>query len=69
LGRDSRGGYDGSSFSELLQIDFPHLAFDLGRYGNLEHLNVPHGTTVLAFKYAEGVIVEFVSVSCLVIVL
>ncbi len=52
-----RGGYDGSSFSELLQLDHPHLAFDLGRYGNLEHLNVPHGTTVLAFKYADGVIV------------
>ena len=54
-GRDER--YDGSSFSELLQIDYPHLAFDPGRYGNLERLNVPHGTTVLAFKYAEGVIV------------
>ena len=52
-----RGGYDGSSFSELLQLDHPHLAFDLGRYGNLERLNVPHGTTVLAFKYADGVIV------------
>jgi len=54
-GRDER--YDGSSFSELLQIDYPHLAFDPGRYGNLERLNVPHGTTVLAFKFAEGVIV------------
>src|SRR5258708_3051228 len=52
-----RGGYDGSSFSELLQIDYPHLAVDLGRCGNFEHLNVPHGTTVLAFKYADGVIV------------
>ena len=52
-----RGGYDGSSFSELLQIDYPHLAIDLGRGENLERLNVPHGTTVLAFKYADGVIV------------
>jgi len=50
-------GYDGSSFSELLQIDYPHLSFDLTRYGSLERLNVPHGTTVLAFKYADGVIV------------
>src|SRR5258705_3591273 len=52
-----RGGYDGSSFSELLQIDYPHLAVDLGRCGNFEHLNVPHGTTVLAFEEADGVIV------------
>ena len=56
-GSDTSTGYDGSSFSELLQIDYPYLAFDLSRYGNLERLNVPHGTTVLAFKYAEGVIV------------
>jgi proteasome beta subunit len=56
-GREGRGGYDGSSFSELLQVDYPHLAFDPGRYGNFERLDVPHGTTVLAFKYADGVIV------------
>jgi proteasome beta subunit len=49
--------YDGSSFSELLRIECPHLAFDLGRSGDAERLNVPHGTTVLAFKYADGVIV------------
>jgi proteasome beta subunit len=54
LGRTS---YQGSSFSELIQIDHPHLAFDWGRYGNLEHLSVPHGTTVLAFKYADGVVI------------
>ena len=56
-GSGSREGYEGSSFSELLQIEYPHLAFDLARYGNLERLSVPHGTTVLAFKYADGVIV------------
>jgi hypothetical protein len=50
-------GYQGSSFSELLQVEFPHLAPDLGRHGGVENLSVPHGTTVLAFKYAEGVIV------------
>jgi proteasome beta subunit len=54
---DVRGGYDGSSFWELLQLEYPHLAFDPSRYGNLEHLRIPHGTTVLAFKYADGVIV------------
>jgi proteasome beta subunit len=53
----SSGGYRGSSFLELLQIDYPHIAFDLSRFGNLERLEVPHGTTVLAFKYADGVIV------------
>jgi proteasome beta subunit len=57
FGSGREGVYDGSSFSELLQIDYPHLAFDPGRYGNFEHLSVPHGTTVLAFKYADGVIV------------
>jgi proteasome beta subunit len=50
-------GYQGSSFSELLQVEFPHLAPDLRRHGGVENLSVPHGTTVLAFKYAEGVIV------------
>jgi proteasome beta subunit len=53
----ARSGYQGSSFSELLQVDYPHLAFDLSRHGDLERLSVPHGTTVLAFKYADGVIV------------
>ncbi len=54
---DRPGGYDGSSFTELLRVERPHLGFDLGRFGSLERLNVPHGTTVLAFKYADGVIV------------
>jgi proteasome beta subunit len=53
----SSEGYRGSSFLELLQVDYPHIAFDLSRFGNLERLEVPHGTTVLAFKYADGVIV------------
>lgn len=51
------GGYRGSSFSELLQVEYPHLAFDWSRIQGLEPLSVPHGTTVLAFKYADGVIV------------
>ena len=51
------GVYDGSSFSELLRIECPHLAFDPGRFADVERLNVPHGTTVLAFKCADGVIV------------
>ena len=50
-------GYQGSSFSEMLAADYPHLMLDFSGGGSLEHLQVPHGTTVLAFKYADGVIV------------
>jgi proteasome beta subunit len=52
--------YQGSSFSELLEVDFSHLRPDLGaliaRIGEGQ-LQIPHGTTVLAFKYADGVMV------------
>jgi proteasome beta subunit len=53
------GGYQGSSFSELLDVDHPHLRWDASKWleGGLRSLSVPHGTTVLAFKFAEGVIV------------
>jgi len=54
-----RQGYQGSSFSELLATDYAHLDLDwatLGQGGG-QPLQVPHGTTVLAFKYAEGVVV------------
>ncbi|RMF87524.1 MAG: proteasome subunit beta [Nitrospinota bacterium] len=51
--------YQGSSFFELLQTDFAHL---LPRY-QVEHaallqreFPLPHGTTILALKYAEGVL-------------
>jgi len=56
-GRSGGGPYQGSSFSELLELDHPHLRLELGRQGSVEGLGVPHGTTVLAFKYADGVIV------------
>ncbi len=52
------GRYQGSSFSELLEVDYPQLRpgwEGLGRA--LELSPVPHGTTVLSFKYAEGVMV------------
>jgi proteasome beta subunit len=59
LGFSSFGGsYQGSSFSELIELDYPQM-----RVGWSELLkgapapSVPHGTTVLAFKYADGVIV------------
>ena len=53
------GKYLGSSFGELLAVDYPQLCPDLSRYNaeDFRSLSVPHGTTVLAFKYADGVIV------------
>jgi proteasome beta subunit len=52
------GKYQGSSFSELMDVDYSHLRPDLGRLSgqDLKALSVPHGTTVLAFKYADGVV-------------
>ena len=62
-----RSKYSGSSFSELLDVEFPHLRFEnrLGQAlalgapgaGPLPAAPVPHGTTVLALKYSDGVIV------------
>jgi len=52
------GSYHGSSFSELLFTDYPHLRADFTRLaGEFSPAGIPHGTTVLAFKYADGVIV------------
>ena len=52
------GAYEGSSFGELLEIDHPQLriAWSQLLQGSAP-IAVPHGTTVLAFKYSEGVIV------------
>ena len=49
--------YDGSSFFELLKIDHPQLLpkFSTDLAGGTPE--IPHGTTVLAFKFAEGVCV------------
>ena len=50
--------YQGSSFMELLDVDYTHLRPDRSRLAEgLRLSSVPHGTTVLAFKYAAGVIV------------
>jgi proteasome beta subunit len=53
------GKYQGSSFMELLDSDYSHIRPDLGRVarGDLHVGSVPHGTTVLAFKFADGVMV------------
>ena len=45
----------GSSFLELLQRDSPHLLPNLAP-GSDVAASVPHGTTVLAMRYREGVI-------------
>jgi len=52
------GRYDGSSFSELLEIDYNHLRPDVARFteSDLKALSIPHGTTVLSFKFADGVV-------------
>ena len=50
--------YQGSSFMELLEVDHSNLRPDPIRLAEgLHPSSVPHGTTVLAFKYADGVIV------------
>ena len=52
------GKYQGSSFSELLTLDRPDLLPDFSRISDaLDPAMLPHGTTVLAFKYADGVLV------------
>ncbi len=52
------GKYEGSSFSELLAIDHPELRPDFSRLaGAFDLSKLPHGTTVLAFKYTDGVLV------------
>ncbi len=51
------GKYQGASFSELLHVDHPHLVPEFSHGGDESGVNVPHGTTVLAFKYGDGVLV------------
>ena len=52
-----RGKYQGSSFWELLQVDYPVLLPDFSPWVSAAEASVPHGTTVLAFKFADGVLV------------
>jgi proteasome beta subunit len=52
------GKYDGSSFSELLDVDYAHLRPNVSRFteGDLKALSIPHGTTVLSFRFVDGVV-------------
>lgn len=55
--------YRGSSFSELLDTEFPYLRLELRLEAMQPNalaqsgLVIPHGTTVLALKYGAGVVV------------
>jgi proteasome beta subunit len=52
------GRYHGSSFTELLAVEYPQIRPDFARLAQgLDPRLVPHGTTVLAFKYSDGVAV------------
>ncbi len=52
------GIYRGSSFVELLETEYRHLRPDITRLPEgLQPASVPHGTTVLAFTFVDGVIV------------
>jgi proteasome beta subunit len=58
-----RGKYEGPSFRELLEVDHPELLARLPesaagwRSGAAGQPEVPHGTTVLALRHADGVLV------------
>lgn len=63
-----RGQYQGSSFFELLSVDHPQLrpgppalagaAVGLGGAASAAAMpGIPHGTTVLALRFADGVVV------------
>jgi len=52
------GKYHGASFTELLALDYAHLYPEPARFMPGDpRISVPEGTTVLALKYADGVIV------------
>lgn len=52
-----RGKYQGASFWELLRTDYPTLLPDFSPWLGSSETSIPHGTTVLAFKFADGVLV------------
>ena len=53
-----RGKYQGASFFELVEIDYPHLrprAFETAADPSVVP-GIPHGTTVLALRFKDGVL-------------
>ena len=51
------GSYRGSSFFELLHVDHQHLLPDLSAWARTSTQVIPHGTTVLAMRFGDGVLV------------
>ena len=52
------GRYQGSSFVEFLELDHKHLRPDWAAMTrNFDVASIPQGTTVMAFKYADGVVI------------
>ena len=54
------GRYQGSSFSELLEVDYPQLKTRAEAGSDADagaRLSIPEGTTVLAMRYGDGVLV------------
>jgi proteasome beta subunit len=53
-----RGSYQGASFFELIEVDYPHLrpATSERSGAAVASLSIPHGTTVLALRFADGVL-------------
>jgi proteasome beta subunit len=52
--------YNGSSFFELLKVDYPHLLPTYRGDPTLlseDSVSVPHGTTILALRYQDGVLI------------
>lgn len=52
-----QGKYQGASFTELLRMDSPDLLPDFSSWASDSGVSFPEGTTVLAFKFAGGVVV------------
>ncbi len=52
-----RGNYQGASFFELLQVEQPQLLPNLSAWSEAANSSIPHGTTVLAMRYDDGVLV------------
>ena len=48
--------YQGSSFIEMLREERPELLPDFGSVDRQRHVEIPHGTTVLALVYGDGVL-------------
>jgi len=50
--------YRGASFAELLDVDYPYLRPDWKELARgFDPASIPHGTTVLGFRFNEGVVI------------